>query len=151
MANESVTISTCVINPVPYLSHRIKAALEESLKEPAEFHEHYRGQFSLLVGLSLTALLERGGQKRSCKKYFGAFFSCSDDFTQCPDEFDRVSSLVAEIVYSAMSAFLFLGSPRYFDDFIQAVVSVIDRESIESIQKKENVRELLKKLFEAWK
>jgi hypothetical protein len=149
---ESVTISAGAINSVPYLSYLIKAALQENRKEKsAEIHEHYRGQFSLVVGLSLTALMERGGKKEACRKYFNDFLSCSDDFTRCPDEFDQVSLLVAEVVCSAMSVFGFIGSPRYFDDFIQAVISVVYPESKESLKKKGKIDELLKKLFETFK
>lgn len=151
MANESVTISACAINPVPYLSHLIKAALQEASMESTGFHEHYRGQFSLVVGLSLTALLARGGQNQSCRKYFGGFLHCSDNFTRCSDEFDQVSLLVSEMVFSAMSAFLFLGFPRYFGDFIEAITSVICPVNIEYIQKKEKMDELLRKLFETCK
>ena len=119
MANESVTISACASNPVPYLSHLIKTALQEAYYSQSDgFHDHYRGQFSLLVGLSLTALLARGGQKQSCRKYFSGFLNFSDNFTRCSDEFDQVSLLVAEMVCRAMSAFRFLGFPRYFGDFI---------------------------------
>jgi hypothetical protein len=154
MANESVTISACASNPVLSLSYLIKAALEEAIERPLvkqseEFHAHYRGQFSLVVGLSLTALLARGGQKHSCKKYFGNFFSCSDDFTRCTEEFDRISLLVAEVVCKSISAFQFLGLPRYFDDLIQAVISVINPVSMESLQKRGDIEKLLQKLFEA--
>lgn len=151
MTNESVTISAGAINPVLYLSHLIKAALQETRNESTGFHEHYRGQFSLVVGLSLTALLARGGQKQSCRKYFGDFLSYSDNFTRCSDKFDQVSLLIAEIVFGAMSAFLFLGFPRYFGDFIQAVISVIDPVNMKYIKKKEKINELLKKLFETCK
>jgi len=151
MANESVTISACAINPVLHLSHLIKTALQRSCDQSAGFHEHYRGQFGLLVGLSLTAMLAKGDQKQACKKYLDAFLSYSDDFTRCFDEFDRVSVLVAEVVCSAMRPFQFLGSPRYFDDFIHAVISVIYPAGIELIEKKEKVHQLLQKLFETCK
>jgi len=151
MANESVTISSSAINPVLHLSHLIKTALQCSCDQSVGFHEHYRGQFGLLVGLGLTAMLAKGGQKQACEKYLGAFLSCGDDFTQCSDEFDPVSVLIAEIVCSAMSPFQFLGSPRYFGDFIQAILSVIYPACMELIEKKENVHQLLQKLFETCK
>jgi hypothetical protein len=156
MANESVTISACASNPVVSLSSLIKTALEEALEQPVskqslEFHEHYRRQFSLLVGLSLTALLAREGQKPSCKKYFCDFLKCSDNFTQCSEEFEKISLLVAEMVFNAMGAFRFLGLPRYFGDFIQAIISVINPVNMESLQKKEKAEKLLKELFETCK
>jgi hypothetical protein len=147
----SVAISAGAINPVLYFSHSIKAALEKTGRKSTGFHAHYRGQFSLLVGLSLTALLVREDQKQYCRKYFDDFLSCSDNFTQCAEEFDRVSLLVAEMVCSAMRAFLFLGSQRYFDDFIQAVISVVDPDSKASIKKKEKMNKLLEKLFQTCK
>jgi hypothetical protein len=151
MANESVTISACVINSVPSLFHLIKAALQDSRKQPAGFHEHYRKQFSLVVGLSLTVMLVRGGQKQSCEKYLGAFLSCSDDFTRCTDQFDQIALLVAEMICIAISAFRFLGSQRYFDDFIQGVISVIEPLRKKSMKRKEKIDELLKELFETCK
>ena len=147
MANESVTISSSAINPVLYLSHLIKTALQDSCDPSDEFHEHYRGQFGLLVGLGLTAMLAKGDQKQSCEEYLGAFLSCSGDFTRCADEFDRVSVLVAEIVCSAMNPFQFLGYPKYFTDFLQAMVSVIYPASVTIIKKREKINQVLKTLF----
>jgi hypothetical protein len=138
------------------LSYLIKAALEEVTrqhigKKSADFHEHYRWQFSMVVGLSLTAMLVRGNQKQSCEKYLCAFLSFSDDFTQHMEEFDHISQLVAETVCDAISAFRFIGSPRYFDDFIQAVINVVDPLRKKSIKEKEKVEKLLKELFETCK
>jgi hypothetical protein len=76
--------------------------------------------------------------------------SYDDDFTQSKDKFERLSIIVAEMICNAMTPFKFLGMPRYFDDFMLAMTYVIYPASMELVDKKRNIRELLQTLFEKY-
>jgi hypothetical protein len=148
MANESVAIPSRSINSVSHLSYLIEAALQESCKEPSEFHENYRRQFATLVGLGFTAILVKGGQVQFCHLHLLAFLNFGNDFTQCTTKFESLSAVVAEIICSAISPFRFLGMPRYFDDFLLSITNVVYPPRMELVKKKEKIKQLLQILFE---
>ncbi len=148
MANGSVAIPSRSINPVSHLSPLIEAALQDSCDQPPDFHENFRRQFATLIGLGATAILAKGKWTLSTQWHLLTFLSYDDDFTQSKDKFERLSIIVAEMICNAMTPFKFLGMPRYFDDFMQAMTCVIYPVSIGTVDKKRNIRELLQTLFE---
>ncbi len=148
MAKGSVATPSHSINPVSHLSYLIEAVLQDSCDQPPDFHENYRRQFATLVGLSFTAMLAKGSWPRCSQWQLITFLGYGDNFTQSKDKFGELSILVAELVCNAISPFKLLGMPRYFDDFMLAMTSIIYPTSMELMEKKRNIRELLQTLFE---
>src|SRR5579862_2340247 len=105
MAKSSVTIPSRSINPVQHFSYLIEAALQDSCDQPPDFHENYRRQFATLTGLGFTAVLATDSRLRYGQSQFLTFLSYGDDFTQSRNNFERVSTTVAEIIYSAINPF----------------------------------------------
>ena len=148
MANGSVATPSHSINPVSHLSYLIEAALQDSCNQPSDFHENYRRQFASLVGLSFTAMLAKGSWPRCSQWQLLTFLGYGDNFTQSKEKFEELSFIVAELVCNAMPPFKFLGMPRYFDDFMLALMHIIYPASMELTDKKRNIGKLLQTLFE---
>ena len=149
LANESLAVSSHSGNLVSTIAYLIKAALQERCESSPESHADYQRELVTVTGLGFTAVLAEGSQVRSCRPYFATFLRYRD-FLQHTDKLEPLSHAIAGIICSALEPFGQLGHPRYYDDFIGALINALQSSNDHEAKKKGGIKRIMQLLFEQY-
>lgn len=146
MANEIVAVSSRSGNLVSTIAYLIEATLQERCDLSSESNAIYLQQLATLTGLGFTAVLAEGSHIRPYRPHFATFLRYRD-FTEHTDKFEPISHAIAEMVCSAFCPFKQLGHPRYYDDFINALVNVLTSSNTSDTEGRKGIKNMLQELL----
>ena len=85
------------------------------------------------------------------RSYLKRFLACSDgDFQQHPESLLFLARTLANMVNIAAYSFHILGYPRYHEDFLTALHTLLQEESVSTAGKQDDAKQLLALLQEKY-
>ena len=147
MAKEILAVSSRPSNPVSQLAYLIHAALDTRRNHSDNFSTEYMQQLCTLVGLSYTAVLSEGSKAWSFRPHIAIFLRYRSLIHQS-DKVEQLSVAIAEMICHAIYPFKALGFPRYYDDFLNAIIYVVSSSDTTSIEIKNGIQEILLELLD---
>jgi hypothetical protein len=149
MANHILAVSPHSSNTVSQIAYLIDITLQERSDPSTESHVDYCRELATLMGLSFTAVLAEGSQVRSCKPHLATFLRYRD-FVQHADKLEQLSHAIASMVCSAVYPFKILGHPKYYDDFVGALVNTLQSSDTQNAEIEKGIKKIMQKLFEQY-
>lgn len=148
MANESLAVSSHHSNPVSHLAYLINAALQQYSEPSANYSINYRRELATLMGLAFTAALAEGSKARPCRMYLASFLR-NGGLNQHPGRAEELAVTIAQMICNSIYSFKALGYPRYYDDFITALVNLLRSSSECNMHAEMGIKKMMRALFEA--
>jgi hypothetical protein len=147
MAKGILATSSHSSNPVSSIAYLIHAAFEQRSEFSADSDSYkYQQSLSTLLGLAFTAILSENSRVESYRPHFDLFLRCRNSI-QDPDNLEIVSVSIAEIVCGAIYPFHVLQHPRYYDDFIKALLMILKPSNVDNPEIEKEIKVLLQELF----